>query len=248
MIQAAPNPSRHVRHWRSAGARAVFAAATLLAAVLPAHALEPFTATYEAWYEGDRQGDGVMKLVPAGEGRWIYSLDVRGTSGMAAIAGADLSQSTTFEVVDGQWRPLSGSDSSKLLFKSSTRKATYDWNRGEARWSGDVKPERAGPVKLRTGALDAMLLNLALARDVAAGKPLNYRLVDNGRAKDHVYKVVGTEQLQIDGKSHHAVKVQRTDGDRQTIAWIVKGLPVPARILQRDEGKDELDLRLKRVD
>lgn len=239
--------ARPARPLRAAGLRLAFAAAALVAAA-PALAVEPFTATYEAWYEGDRQGDGVMRLAPAGDGRWTYSLDVRGTAGMAAIAGADLSQSTTFDLVDGQWRPLSGSDSSKLLFKSSTRKASYDWSRGEARWTGDVKPERAGPVELRAGDMDAMLLNLALARDVAAGKPLNYRLVENGRAKVHAYKVVGTEQVTADGRQHEATKVVRTDDDKQTVAWIVKGMPVPVRILQRDEGRDKLDLRLKSID
>lgn len=245
MTHAVPNTPRP--RWRARAARLAFAAVATLAVALPAHALEPFTAQYEAWYQGARQGDGVMKLVAAGPNRWTYTLDVRGTSGMAAIAGVDLAQRTTFEVVDGRWRPLSGSDSSKMLFKSTTRNATYDWARGEARWSGDVKKDRAGPVKLRAGDMDAMLLNLALARDVAAGKALTYRLVDNGRAKDHHYKVVGTESITIGGKAHEATKVSRTDGDRQTIAWIVDGIPVPARILQRDEGKDELDLRLKSI-
>ena len=239
--------ARPARRWRAAGLRLAFAATALLVAV-PAFALEPFTATYEAWYEGNRQGDGVMRLAPAGNGRWTYSLDVRGTTGMAAIAGADLSQSTTFDVADGHWRPLSGSDSSKLLFKSSTRMASYDWGRGEARWTGDVKPERAGPVKLRAGDMDAMLLNLALARDVTAGKPLSYRLVENGRAKQHEYKVAGTEQVTVEGRAQEAVKVVRTDGDKQTVAWIVKGLQVPVRILQRDEGRDKMDLRLKSID
>ena len=247
MSLAATLDARPARRWRGAGMRLAFAAVALLAA-LPALALEPFTATYEAWYEGSRQGDGVMRLVPAGNGRWTYSLDVRGTTGMAAIAGADLSQRTTFEVVDGRWRPLSGSDSSKLLFKSTTRNATYDWNRGEARWTGDVKPERAGPVKLQAGDMDAMLLNLALARDVAAGKPLDYRLVENGRAKQHVYKAAGTEQVTVEGQQREAVKLVRTDDDKQTIVWIVKGLQVPVRILQRDEGQDKMDLRLKSID
>lgn len=235
------------RRWHSAGMRLAFAASALLAAV-PALAVEPFTATYEAWYEGNRQGDGVMRLVPAGNGRWTYSLDVRGTTGMAAIAGADLSQHTVFDVSGGHWRPLSGSDSSKLLFKSSTRKATYDWGRGEARWTGDVKPARAGPVKLHPGDMDAMLLNLALARDVTAGKPLSYRLVENGRAKQHVYKVAGKEQVTVEGEQREAIKVVRTDDDKQTVAWIVKGLPVPVRILQRDEGQDRMDLRLVSID
>lgn len=242
-----PSLARPARNWRAAGMRLAFVAVAMVVAA-PALALEPFTATYEAWYEGSRQGDGVMRLARADKGRWTYSLDVRGTSGMAAIAGADLSQRTTFDVADGHWRPLSGSDSSKLLFKSSTRTASYDWSRGEARWTGDVKPERAGPVRLRAGDMDAMLLNLALARDVTAGKPLSYRLVDNGRAKQHVYKVAGTEQVTIEGQSREAVKVVRTDDDKQTVAWIVKGMPVPVRILQRDEGEDKLDLRLVSLD
>ena len=247
MTHADTLPPARAPRWRTTALRATLAAAAMLCA-LPAFALAPFTATYEAWYEGSRQGDGVMRLAQAGDGRWTYSLDVRGTEGMAAIAGADLSQSTTFDVANGHWRPLAGSDSSKLLFKSSTRKASYDWTRGEARWTGDVKPERAGPVKLRAGDMDAMLLNLALARDVAAGKPLSYRLVENGRAKQHVYKVAGKEQVTIGGRAHEATKVVRTDDEKQTVAWIVKGIPVPVRILQRDEGEDKMDLRLVSID
>jgi hypothetical protein len=41
--------------------------------------------------------------------------------------------------------------------------------------------------------------------------------------------------------------VSRTDGNKQTVVWVVDGLPVPARILQRKDGKDEMDLRLKSV-
>ena len=111
-----------------------------------------------------------------------------------------------------------------------------------------MKPERAGPVKLRAGDMDAMLLNLALARDVAAGKALSYRLVENGRAKQHVYKVAGKEQVTIGGRAHEATKVVRTDDEKQTVAWIVKGFPVPVRILQRDEGEDKMDLRLVSID
>ena len=70
-----------------------------------------------------------------------------------------------------------------LLIKQVEQERDLRLGQGEARWTGDVKPDRAGPVKLQAGDLDAMLLNLAIVRDVAAGKPLNYRMVDDGRAK-----------------------------------------------------------------
>ncbi len=211
--------------------------ATLLLVSAPALAIKPFTAEYQASYMG-LQGNARMTLASAGGDRWKYGLDIQSTV-------AQLSQSTIFEDQAGKWRPLSGKDSSSLLIKQVNKTASYDWNRGEASWAGDVKPDRSGPVKLQTGDLDTMLVNLAIARDVAEGKPLNYRVVDDGRAKPLSFQIAGKETITVAGKSQQATKVTRTDGNKQTVLWVVDGLPVPARILQRKDGRDEMDLQLK---
>ena len=154
----------------------------LCAAALPAWAaspLKPFTATYDVNYMG-LNGTATMALAPAGEDRWKYSLDID-----SAIA--NLSQHTVFDARGGQWRPLSNNDSAVLLIKRNSKRASYDWSKREARWTGDVKADRAGPVALR-------------------------------------------------------------DGDKQTIAWVVDGLPVPARLLQKRDGKDEMDLVLTSIE
>jgi hypothetical protein len=215
-----------------------------MAIAMPAFAaqpatLKPFTATYQANYMG-LHGTGTMTLAPSGGDRWKYSLEIDS-------ALAQLSQNTVFEADGGKWKPLSNSDSSMLLIKKSSKQATYDWNRKEARWSGDVKADRAGPVALRAGDLDAMLVNLAIPRDVAAGRPLDYHMVDDGRAKQLNYEIAGQDTIQVAGKPQPATKVSRTDGNKQTVIWVVRGLPVPARILQRKDGKDEMDLQLKSV-
>lgn len=215
------------------------ATALLLLASAPALAIKPFTADYTASYMG-LQGNATMALAPAGDDRWTYSLTIRSSL-------AQLTQRTVFEDRGGQWRPLSGSDSSQLLIKKNSKNAAYDWSRGEASWSGDVKADRSGPVKLQAGDLDAMLINLAIPRDVAAGKAMNYRMVDDGRAKQMSYQVSGKEAINIGGKSQQATKVSRTDGNKQIVIWVVDGLPVPARILQRKDGRDEMDLKLRAV-
>ena len=217
---------------------AVLGTALLAAAagVPAAGAVEPFSADYTANYMG-MQGAGHMSIAPAGNGRWKYSMDIRSKV-------AQLSQSTTFDEKGGKLRPLSGTDSSLLLIKKSSKSATYDWTRGEARWSGDVKSERAGPVKLQAGDLDAMLVNLAVARDAAKGEPMTYRMVDDGRVKQLTWQVAGKESLTIGGKTAQATKVTRTDGDKQTVVWVIEGLPLPARILQRKDGRDEIDLTI----
>jgi hypothetical protein len=201
--------------------------------------LKPFTATYEVSYMGIG-GIGTMTLAPAGGDRWNYRLQIDS-------AVATLSQRTTFAANGGTWRPLSNDDSSSLLIKKNSRQATYDWNSREARWSGDVKPDRSGPVALRDGDLDAMLVNLAIPRDVAAGKSLDYRMVDNGSARDLHYRVVGKESVEVGGKAQAATKVARSDNGKEQIIWVVDGLPVPARILQRRDGKDEMDLKLRSI-
>lgn len=218
---------------------AALALATGVAGAAKAPALKAFTATYEVDYMG-LGGTGTMTLAAAGGDRWRYSLQID-----SAIAS--LNQTTTFDANGGSWRPLSNSDTVNLLIKKNSKQASYDWGKREARWSGDVKSDRAGPVALREGDLDAMLLNLAIPRDVAAGNKLDYRMVDNGRARQLHYQVAGRETVQIGGKPQSATKVSRSDGDKQQLIWIVEGLPVPARILQRKDGKDEMDLKLKSI-
>jgi hypothetical protein len=233
MSRSKPAP----RLFLSLAAGLALAAAAVQAAPSP---LKPFTATYEVSYMG-MGGTGTMTLAPAGGDRWNYSLQIDS-------AVATLSQRTQFAANGGAWRPLANNDSSSLLIKKNSKQATYDWNSHEARWSGDVKADRAGPVALRDGDLDAMLLNLAIPRDVAAGKPLAYRLVDDGRARDLSYQVVGKDTIQVGGRPQAATKVARSsDGGKQQIVWVVDGLPVPARILQRRNGKDEMDLKLKSI-
>ena len=93
-----------------------------------------------------------------------------------------------------------------------------------------------------------MLMNLVLVRDVQAGKsPLRYRLVEDGRSKRQVFERQGTEPVTVGGRTLQATKVVRTDGRRQIVAWIVDDLPVPARLLQRRDGKDHIDMRLQSV-
>lgn len=211
----------------------------LLLAVAPAWAIQPFAADYNANWKGV-QASARITLSQASGNRWNYELSIDNQLGSAR-------QSTVFEERNGTFRPLSGVDTTQLLFKKSRKNATYDWAQHEARWSGDVKSDRVGPVKLQDGDLDGMLLNLAIVRDVAAGKPLSYRLVDNGVARPQTYQNLGRDTVTVDGKPRSATKVARSSDDKQVIVWIVEGLPTPARILQRKDGRDDLELTLVSV-
>lgn len=216
--------------------RALATIALLTVAAAPAFAIEAFTANYQANALG-MTGDGQMTLSQQGN-RWVYSLTVKNQV-------VDMSQKTTFDEQNGRLRPLSSSDNSRILVKKKAVNAVYDWNKAQATWSGDVKPDRAGPVKLQPGDMDALLVNLAIVRDVTDGKPLTYRMVENGKARTMSYQVAGKEKITIGGKTREATKVTRIDGNKQMLVWIVPDMPVPARILQRENGQDSIDLQIK---
>lgn len=204
---------------------------------LPALAMQPFTANYTASYMG-LQANAVMTLAAENSDKWRYTLEVKNQL-------AQLSQSTLFDERDGTLRPLSGHDASVIPFKRRSVEALYDWSRKQATWSGDVKANRQGPVTLQNGDMDALLINLAITDDVVHGKPLNYRMVDDGRVKALTYRVVGKENITVDGKTVEATKVSRVDGEKEQIVWVAAGMPVPLRLLQREGGRNALDLTLQ---
>ena len=214
-------------------------ALSLLIATAPALAAKPFVADYTASWKGI-SANARISLSQAPGNRWNYELSVNNSLGSS-------SQVTIFDEQGDTLRPLSGVDTTQLLFKKIQKNATYDWSKREARWSGDVNADRAGPVKLQEGDLDGMLLNLAIVRDVAAGKPLHYRMVDNGTAREQQYQNLGKETITVAGEQRMATKVVRNSDDKQVIVWVVEGMPTPARILQRKDGKDELELTLRTV-
>lgn len=212
----------------------------LCLASLPALAsLAPFKADYRASYMGVT-ADGSMQLERAGEHNWRYTVQVRNQV-------ADLRQSTEFDVAGGHYRPLRSTDSANLVFKRRTVNARYDWAAGQAHWEGDVKADRRGPVALQAGDMDALLINLAIVRDLAAGKPLRYRMVDEGRIKQMRYTTAGNETIQLGGRAVPVTRVSYVDGDKELIAWISREFPVPLRLLQRKNGRDELDLTIRAV-
>lgn len=209
-------------------------------------ALEPFTATYQAFYKGKEAGDATMRVSHAGGAQWRIDMQVIGRRGFASVLGLNLEQSTVFENRDGQYVPLSQSTVRMGLFLGKKVTGTYDWQAGTAQWKGDLKKQRTLPIPLQPGDQSALLLNLAIMRDARPGTALHYRYVDVGRVRQHDYQAAPqTENVQVGELSYNALRVYRTNGGNdETTLWIANGVPTPVRILQREDGEDRIDLRL----
>ena len=209
--------------------------------------LQPFVASYDAWYAGKPAGTATMQVVRDDDARWRVDLGIRGNRGFAGVVGLNLEQSTVFDEAGGIYRPLTQSTVRKAaVFFNRRITGTYDWHSNTAQWTGDIKAERRAPVPIRYGDMSALLINLAVIRDAAPGKALHYRFVDGGRVRDYDYRVADrTEPVTVAELSFEAMRVERTNGGNdETIFWIADGVPTPVRILQREDGEDAVDLRL----
>ena len=226
--------------------RSLLLGLSLAGATAPALALEPFVASYQAYNEGKLAGSASMKVAPRTGSQWQIDLDVKGTRGFARLAGLNIEQSTVFDASDNQFRPLSQATARRALLMGKSMVGTYDWTNRTAQWRGDIKKERRAPLSLQTGDMSALLMNLAVIRDAAPGRELNYRVVDNGRIRDYQYVVSSEPEIvSVEDLSYSALRVSRANGGNdETIFWVADGVPTPVRILQREDGQDGIDLRL----
>lgn len=216
----------------------LLATAVLMCTGVPAMALEPFSAEYQVRYKGV-PASATSSLSKLERGRWMYRMDISNIA-------AKLNQATVFDEHAGKLRPLGGADHTNYLAYSGAVTTRYDWTNRQVRWTGDVKPHRAGPVALQSGDMDALLINLALIRDASAGqRRMGYRLLENGRAKSLHYTASGEESVTLAGRPVKTTRFVQGDGNKRTVVWVSPQVPTPVRITQYEDGKEVFNLQLK---
>ena len=217
----------------------LFSAAVLtLAALLPqpAHAaLTPFKADYSVRYRSI-PASAQLSLQPNG-GNWMYQMTV-------GNAAASMSQATVFMERGEFLVPLGGSD--RTHFPGGSRAVTtrWAWQDRQVRWTGDVKPKRAGPVELQRGDMDALLAQLALIRDHKAGRPANYRVLENGRARPMSFRRSGTETITVAGKPVQATRYVQARTGKTTTIWVADHIPAPLRLTQMEGSRETVRMTL----
>ena len=230
-----------MKRWRCSA----LAGLSLLAMSAPSLALQPFSASYDVLKGGRTLGVATLKRSPTDAGRWRVDRVMDG-KGLIGLAGLNAQQSTVFDEVNGTYRPISQSTIKRALFTRRQTTGVYDWAASRAQWVGDVKPAHRAPVVLQPGDRSGLLINLAVIRDAQAGKSLDYRFVDTGRARSQHYVVAAVpEEMTVGELRYSALRVDRvqTGGDATSI-WVSEGVPTPIRILQSENGEDTYDLRL----
>ncbi|WP_284320010.1 DUF3108 domain-containing protein [Dyella acidisoli] len=202
----------------------------------------PFTATYQVSRQGEAMGEATITLKPLGNGEYEYSNQIHGTSGLAAMLGANSSDVTHF-----RWNnnaPETENYTSKVVaLKTKQRIMQVNWSTKQVSVEDGKGTMNYAAVP---GLVDRNTLLLAIGLSLRNGNqnvtlPVGVRQ----QVEQQQYKVQGTESVQVPAGSFQAERVTRTDSDKHFDAWYVpKQYPLPVKVAQSEGG--DLTLQLVR--
>lgn len=200
-----------------------------------------FTATYNVSQNGQPLGVAKVSLHASDDNTWIYSKDVKGTGGLAAILGASLKESSRFRWKGDVPEAISYDYDLQTGIKNKTRHLTVDWAKKQVSVDDgkgpDVYPASAGMVERNT-------LSLALGVALRDGKqqaalPVAVRQ----QVETQNFKVTGKETITVPAGNFETERVDRSDADRGFSAWYApQKYPVPVKLAQKDGGNIEMEL------
>lgn len=207
--------------------------------------LVPHKAHYEGNFEvGMRlNGEAIRELERLEDGQW--RLSVKASTWLARS-----SESSRFQLHQGQIRPLHYHYERKVLGKK--REATLSFNWDDLRVLNDVKPP-PWSMAIPAHAHDRLSYQLQLRQDLAAGATeLSYAVADGGRLKTYRFEVLGEETVQSPAGTFTALKVQRVrdpDNDRETLIWFAPERDYAiVKLLQVEPDGKRYELLLKSIE
>ena len=198
--------------------------------------LQPFNASYTAdWKQLPMSGSAERSLTKNSDGNWTLNFK-------ASMLVASLNEESTLKLEKDQPVPLTYHFERGGLGKAKNVDLKFDWSDMTVTGTDNKDPVN---VKLLTGMLDKSTYQLALQRDVTAGKKsMSYQVVDGNDVDTYDFRVIGPEVVDTKAGKVDAIKVERvrdpSQNKRITEMWFAKnwdGLLVKLRQVEKD-GKE----------
>ena len=214
----------------------LFACALLALPFAQAAELQPFSASYTAdWKQLPMSGSAERSLTHNGDGTWTLNFK-------ASMMIASLTETSVIQFDKDALQPKSYTFERGGLGKA--KRVNLDFDQTAKKVTGFENKDPVN-VPLQSGMLDKSTYQLALQRDVAAGKKsMSYNVVEGTDVDTYDFRVIGPEKVQTKVGSIDAIKVERvrdpTQSKRITQMWFAKdwgGILVALRQVETD-GKE----------
>lgn len=213
----------------------------LLLGTANAAAPTAFTATYKVLRGDSPMGNATITLHNDGNGQWTYRKSVQGTSGLAAMLGASVDETSRFRWKGDLPEALSYDYELHTGIKNKQRHLRVDWNSNRVSVD-DGKRSETYPA--RPGIVERNTLPLALGVALQAGKQqVKLAVAVRQEVQTQQFKVSGKEVVNVPAGSFEAERIDRTDADRGFSAWYApERYPLPVKLSQHDGGDLMMEL------
>ena len=210
----------------------------LLLTALPsmAGAPRPYVAMYKVKVDGISMGE-MRRELQRDSAYQVLKTEMY-TTGFAALFKDDrFTEQSRWQYRDGQLPlPL---EYTYLHTNGSNRtfeKLSFDWSTNSV---DSLRDGKVTPVAIEPGTMDKLAYQIALRRDVAAGKDvINYEVADRGDIRTYRFLVRGEERINTPLGYFDAIKIERISHDtqRKTFLWLAPKLDYILIQLVQDDG------------
>ncbi len=223
-----------------------FCSAVAVAAPSPTP-IKPFHAEYVAMRDGKPLGATTIEWRANADGTYTLKTSTKGTSGLAKLAGLDVTEESTLRWRDGVPETTRYDFSQDAAFSSKERHAEINWDDNRVDMKDNDKRASYDTVP---GMIDRHAVMLALANDLAQHRDsFDYKVAMKDGIEDFRYEKLPNATLKVPAGSYDTVALERKRGPRTSTTWFSeKNGWVPVQIEQVDAKKKEtITLQLKSI-
>jgi hypothetical protein len=200
-----------------------------------------FTAHYNVSQGGEPMGVATVTLHKGGNGEWIYSRDVKGTAGMAAMMSASVKEASRFRWKGDVPEAISYDYELDAAIKNKQRHMLVNWAKQQVTVDEGKGPSTYAAVP---GMVERNTTPLALGLALRDGQQqIALPVAVRQGVQTQNFKVTGKETVKVPAGSFNAVRVDRTDAERGFSAWYAPDrYLLPVKLSQHDGGDMVMEL------
>lgn len=206
----------------------------------------PFERRYEVLRNGKPLGDATLTLRRIDAETWSFTTRIRGTRGLAGLAGASVEEHSEFTWHDGRPQLLRYRYHQDVAFRTRERTLALGADGRIDSRDGDRRHDLA----FEPGTMDRHAVVVAMRADLARGArgELRYRVANRDDVEWQRYRIGNAERIEAPGGALEALRVERVreNPGRTTTSWLAPALGwLPVRIVQREADGETIEMRLR---
>ncbi|MEY8193729.1 MAG: DUF3108 domain-containing protein [Cycloclasticus sp.] len=217
----------------------------------PAFADQPiiplFNAEYLLQHNKLEIGRVELSVEALGNNRYQLTSTTRNSGLLSFIQQQKLVESSLFELIDGQIRPIQYRYLKQSKQAEKDVRLDFNWQQLSVTNASDGESWK---MPISNGVLDKALMQIALMLDLKqSNKAISYQVADGGRLKQYRFELLGDDKSLIKGQWYQTKKFARRKGQHKNITyyWCAPALHNLPVLLQREKKYGQFEMRLQKV-